>query len=147
MRSVLRDARLMALPRLPRPAAGQAHQQPATSPPRLLDRVRAALRTRHYSPRTEKAYVGWIRRFIIFHGKRHPDVLSEQEIAAFLSSLADPGRVSASPRIKHSLRSCSFTRSSLAVSLPGWATWFTPNVRSACLSSSLATSLAPFSPN
>jgi len=41
--------------------------------PRLLDRVRAEIRTRHYSPRTEKAYVGWIRRFIVFHGKRHPN--------------------------------------------------------------------------
>lgn len=40
--------------------------------PRLLDRVRAALRTRHYSRRTEEAYVAWIRRYIFFHGKRHP---------------------------------------------------------------------------
>src|SRR6478672_3544522 len=63
---------------------------------RLLDRVRIALRTRHYSARTEKAYVGWIRRFILFHGKRHPDTLAEPEIGAFLSSLADPGRMSAS---------------------------------------------------
>jgi integrase len=55
-----------------------------------------ALRTRHYSRRTERAYVGWIRRFILFHGKRHPDALAEPEIAAFFSSLADPGHVSAS---------------------------------------------------
>ena len=40
--------------------------------PRLLDQVRAAIRTRHYSYRTEEAYIGWIRRFILFHGKRHP---------------------------------------------------------------------------
>jgi hypothetical protein len=40
--------------------------------PRLLDQVRAAVRMRHLSPRTEAAYVGWIRRFIVFHGKRHP---------------------------------------------------------------------------
>ena len=40
--------------------------------PKLLDRVREAIRTRHYSPRTERTYVGWIRRFILFHGKRHP---------------------------------------------------------------------------
>ena len=46
---------------------------PAGPPkPRLLDRVRTALRTRHYSPRTEEAYVAWIRRYIFFHGKRHP---------------------------------------------------------------------------
>ena len=42
-------------------------------PPRLLDRVRAAIRVRHYSIRTETAYIGWIRRFIFFHGVRHPD--------------------------------------------------------------------------
>jgi len=41
-------------------------------PPRLLDRVRAAVRARHFSRRTEQAYVGWIRRFILFHEKRHP---------------------------------------------------------------------------
>ena len=46
--------------------------------------------------RTEKAYVAWVRRFILFHGKRHPDMLAEPEIAAFLSSLAVPGQVSAS---------------------------------------------------
>ncbi len=40
--------------------------------PRLLDRVREAIRARHYSRRTEKAYVAWIRRYILFHGKRHP---------------------------------------------------------------------------
>jgi hypothetical protein len=46
---------------------------PAGAPkPRLLDRVREAIRTRHYSRRTEKAYVAWIRRYILFHGKRHP---------------------------------------------------------------------------
>jgi len=45
---------------------------PAARGPRLLDQVRQAIRTRHYSPRTEKAYVGWIRRYILFHGKRHP---------------------------------------------------------------------------
>jgi integron integrase len=79
----------------PRPAAGQASAIRAT-PPRLIERVRTALRTRHYSARTETAYVGWIRRFILFHGKRHPDTLAEPEIAAFLSSLAQPGGVSAS---------------------------------------------------
>jgi len=65
-------------------------------PPRLLDRVRVALRARHYSVRTEKAYVGWIRRFILFHGKRHPETLGESEIGTFLSSLASEAKVSAS---------------------------------------------------
>jgi len=49
----------------------EAPPSPAT-PPKLLDRVRAAVRSRHYSHRTEQTYVGWIRRFILFHGKRHP---------------------------------------------------------------------------
>ena len=47
---------------------------------RLLDSVRAAIRARHYSHRTEKAYVGWIRRFILFHGKRHPAEMAEAEV-------------------------------------------------------------------
>lgn len=65
-------------------------------PPRLLDRVRAALRTRHCSPRTEKAYVGWIRRFILFHGKRHPAEMGAEEITRFLSALAIERNVAAS---------------------------------------------------
>jgi integron integrase len=63
---------------------------------KLLDRVRAALRAHHYSLRTEEAYVGWIRRFVVFHGKRHPAGMGEPEINAFLSSLATDGRVAAS---------------------------------------------------
>jgi len=65
-------------------------------PLRLLDRVRAAVRTRHYSIRTEEAYAGWIRRFILFHGKRHPDEMGEAEINAFVSDLATRGRVASS---------------------------------------------------
>lgn len=65
------------------------------SQPRLLDRVREAIRLRHYSPRTEQAYVGWMRRFVLFHGKRHPQEMGAREITAFLSHLAG-GRVSAS---------------------------------------------------
>jgi integron integrase len=45
---------------------------PAAARPKLLDQVREAIRTRHYSYRTEEAYVGWIRRFVLFHRKRHP---------------------------------------------------------------------------
>jgi integron integrase len=75
------------------------HVQPVVNDPqpaRLLDRVRAGLRSKHYSPRTEDAYVAWIRRFIRFHGLRHPRDLGEAEINAFLSHLAVAGRVSAS---------------------------------------------------
>ena len=56
------------------------------SKPRLLDQVRAAIRTRHYSYRTEEAYVGWIRRFILFHGKRHPAEMGKAEISQFLTA-------------------------------------------------------------
>lgn len=65
------------------------------SRPKLLDRVRQAIRLRHYSRRTEQAYVAWIRRFIVHNGKRHPRELGEQEVTAFLSGLA-VGGVSAS---------------------------------------------------
>jgi integron integrase len=64
--------------------------------PRLLDQVRSAIRTKHYSLRTENAYIGWIRRFILFHGKRHPAHMGGAEIEAFLSNLATSHHVSAS---------------------------------------------------
>jgi integron integrase len=64
--------------------------------PRLLDRVREAIRTHHYSRRTEKAYVAWIRRYIFFHGKRHPAEMGAPEITRFLTSLAVDRKVAAS---------------------------------------------------
>jgi integron integrase len=65
--------------------------------PRLLDRVHAALRARHYSRRTEEAYVAWIKRYIFFfHAKRHPAEMGAPEVTRFLSSLAVDGRVAAS---------------------------------------------------
>ncbi len=69
---------------------------PTSGPPRLLDRVREAVRVRHYSRRTEKAYVAWIRRFILFHGKRHPREMGAAEVTQYLSSLAVEGNVAAS---------------------------------------------------
>ncbi|HEX9373011.1 MAG TPA: integron integrase [Roseiflexaceae bacterium] len=68
----------------------------STNPPRLLDHVRAVLRRKHYSIRTEEAYVGWIRRFILFHGKRHPQDLGLPEVEAFLTDLAVNQGVAAS---------------------------------------------------
>jgi integron integrase len=65
-------------------------------PPRLLDQVRDALRVRHYSLRTEQSYLGWIKRFIFFHDKRHPAEMGAVEVEAFLTWLAVEGRVSAS---------------------------------------------------
>ena len=68
----------------------------SAAPRKLLDRVRWHLRVKRYSIRTEQAYVDWIRRFILFHGKRHPGELNEEHIAAFLSHLAINRNVSAS---------------------------------------------------
>ena len=67
-----------------------------SSAPRLLDRVRDALLLRHYSVKTVEAYLGWTRRFILFHGKRHPSTLGAAEVSAFLSALATQNGVSAS---------------------------------------------------
>jgi integron integrase len=64
--------------------------------PKLLDQVRQAIRIRHYSYRTEKAYIHWIKRFIFFHSKRHPGEMGEAEIGQFLSALATDLRLSAS---------------------------------------------------
>jgi integron integrase len=68
----------------------------APRPPRLLDRVREAIRLRRGSPRTAEAYAGWIRRFVLFHGRRHPAELGAPEVEAFLTHLAVEARVSAS---------------------------------------------------
>jgi integrase-like protein len=64
--------------------------------PKLIDRVRDALRLRHRSPKTEKAYVAWNYRFIVFNGKRHPSEMAAAEIERFLSSLAAERGVGAS---------------------------------------------------
>lgn len=64
--------------------------------PKLLDQVRAAIRVRHYSRRTEDTYVHWIRRFIFFHAKRHPREMGELEVTAFLTYLAVEKNVAAS---------------------------------------------------
>jgi len=68
----------------------------ATPPPKLMERVRAAIRARHFSPRTEDAYCLWIRRFIAYHGKRHPSTMGASEVNAYLSALAVNRGVSAS---------------------------------------------------
>lgn len=70
------------------PAAGAA--------PKLLDQVRERLRLKHYSIRTEAQYLHWIKRFILYHGKRHPREMGGDEVGAFLTHLATVGQVSAS---------------------------------------------------
>jgi len=65
-------------------------------PPRLLDRLREKIRLKHYSIRTEEAYADWVRRFVVFHGRRHPAEMGAAEVEAFLTHLAVEGGVAAS---------------------------------------------------
>jgi hypothetical protein len=69
-------------------ANGPLAVAPAPRRPKLLDRLREALRSRHYSGRTEQAYCLWVKRFITFHHLRHPAEMVEREINAFLAHLA-----------------------------------------------------------
>jgi integron integrase len=69
---------------------------PAPTPPKLLDQVRDKIRVKHYSIRTEQSYLGWIKRYIFFHDKRHPKEMGAAEAEAFLTHLAVEGNVSAS---------------------------------------------------
>jgi len=86
--------------------------------PRLLDRVREAIRARHYSRRTEKAYVHWIRRFIFFYNKRHPAEMGPAEISAFLSALAVRDKVAASTQNQALSALLFLYRDVLGVDLP-----------------------------
>jgi len=70
--------------------------QNQNTPPKLLDQVRDRLRVKHYSIRTETQYVQWIKRFILFHGKRHPQEMGAAEVETFLTHLAVNGHVAAS---------------------------------------------------
>jgi site-specific recombinase XerD len=81
---------------LNRPGLPDGVQPGAGAPkPRLLDQVRSEIRLRHYSLRTEEAYTDWIRRYICFHDKRHPNQMGLAEVEAFLSHLAVERRVAA----------------------------------------------------
>lgn len=84
----------------PGPSQPADHREPpragSLGPPRLLDRVRMAVRARHLARSTERAYVSWIRRYILFHGKQHPSSLREPAVNRFLTSLAVDRNVAAS---------------------------------------------------
>ena len=73
----------------------QTSNTPPGNPPKLLDQVRERIRVKHYSIRTETQYVQWIRRFILFHGKKHPRDMGAPELEAFLTHLAVAGNVAA----------------------------------------------------
>ncbi len=80
----------------PSEACGIGSRQAPAKAPKLLDRLREALRTRHYSRRTEQTYCLWVKRFIYFHNIRNPAEMAEPEINAFLTHLAVKEKVSAS---------------------------------------------------
>ncbi len=67
-----------------------------STPKKLLDQVRDVLRLKHYSIRSENSYLNWIRRYILFHGKRHPGEMGAPEVEAFLTHLAVHEKVAAS---------------------------------------------------
>jgi integron integrase len=91
----------------------------ASAKPKLLDTVRRSIRARHYSLRTEEAYVAWIRRFILYHRKRHPKEMGPPEITAFLTSLAVERRVSASTQ-NQALAALLFLYRDVLGCDPGW---------------------------
>ena len=86
--------------------------------PKLLDRLRAEIRVRHYSLRTEQSYVDWVRRFILFHHKRHPAEMGATEIRDFLSYLAVDRGVSASTQNQAKSALLFLYREVLKVELP-----------------------------
>lgn len=86
--------------------------------PRLLDRLREVLRVRHYSLRTEGAYVDWVRRFILFHGKKHPLEMGPAEVESFLTHLAVARKVSASTQNQAKAAILFLYRHVLEVELP-----------------------------
>jgi hypothetical protein len=113
-----------------RPAAGARDAAAsALRRPRLLDRVRDAIHSRHYSRRTEKAYVGWVRRYILFHGKRHPAELGAAEVTAYLSSLAVQDKVAASTQNQALSALLFLYRVVLERDLPWSTTWSAPGAR------------------
>jgi len=110
----------------------------SANPPRLLERVRQLLRLRHYSLRTEEAYLSWIRRFILHHGKRHPETMGAPEIQSFLTHLAMEQDVAASTQ-NQSLNALVFLYREVLERDPGtFRTFVRPNGPAVCLSSSTA---------
>lgn len=87
-------------------------------PPRLLDQLRSEIRVRHLSLSTEEAYAEWVRRFILFHGKRHPRDMGVREVEAFLSHLAVARKVSGSTQNQAKSALLFLYRHVLKVALP-----------------------------
>lgn len=93
-------------------------QATSPNPPKLLDQVRDRLRVNHYSLRTEKQYLNWIKRFILFHGKRHPKEMGATEVEAFLTHLAVDGNVAAATQNQALSALLFLYREVLTINLP-----------------------------
>ncbi len=107
------------------PTASDAVKPPADDggfggarPKRLLDQVRDAIRSRHYSIRTEDAYTDWVRRFVLFHGKRHPRDLGPAELSEFLTWLAVERHVAPSTQNQAKSALLFLYREVLGIDLP-----------------------------
>jgi hypothetical protein len=87
-------------------------------PAKLLEQVREAIRVRHSSLRTEKTYASWIRRYILFHGKRHPAEMGGTEVTEFLSALAVEGGVAAATQHQALSAVLFLYRQVLSIELP-----------------------------
>ena len=85
-------------------------------PAKLLDRIRYRIRVKGYSIRTEKSYVDWARRFILFHNKRHPQNMGKDEIEAYLTHWQSNGMFHPLPKIRLSTLCCFFTEMCLKLS-------------------------------
>jgi hypothetical protein len=96
------------------------------------------VRARHYSRQTEKAYVAWIRRYILFHRKRHPSEMGAPELTSYLSSLAVDGNVAASTQNQALSALLFLYREVLDQEVPGSTPWCEPGGRSGCRSCSPA---------
>lgn len=91
---------------------------PSSNSPKLLDQVRDRIRVKHYSIRTETQYVQWVRRFILFHGKKHPRDMGAPEVEAFLTHLAVAGHVAAATQNQALSALLFLYKEVLAIDLP-----------------------------
>ena len=94
-------------------------QQPTAQQPKLLDQVHTVLRVNHYSRKTEESYVGWIKKFILFHHKAHPSTLGKEAIQQYVNYLAVEKHVSASTQ-NQALQGILFLYKNILKRYPGW---------------------------
>ena len=96
-------------------------------PKKLLDQVRDLIRLKHYSIRTEQAYISWIKRYIYFHKKRHPKEMGNQEIEAFLTHLAVNLKVASSTKGVRYTITMRFKGNRIKFEVSGWEIYSSPS--------------------